>query len=134
MSKVYAVTRGTYSDYSIEKLFTTREAAEKYCAINHSKYWDNTLIEEWELEDGSNIQCENVYKAIACSVSDKDSYIIDWVFRYSTSPYKFSAITTAKISYTKYIIPINRDVTNADHIRKIIHDTVAQYKAGTMGL
>ena len=38
MTKVYVITRGEYSDYGIERIFSTREAAEKYCAMDNDKY------------------------------------------------------------------------------------------------
>lgn len=134
MSIVYVVTRGEYSDYGIEKIFSTIEAAEKYCAIDNNIF-DEPKIEEYELEDGSNIQCKNVYKAIACSVYDDRNVILSWEVRYSTSPYEFSTVKKREeLPCTDYIIPINRDVTSADVIKKIIHDTVAQYKARAMEL
>lgn len=45
--KVYIVTDGTYSDYSIEKVFSNRPAAEEY------KKWHNIHndIEEYEVYD-----------------------------------------------------------------------------------
>ena len=35
MDKVYVVTSGDYSEYSIEKIFSTREMADKYCAMEN---------------------------------------------------------------------------------------------------
>lgn len=134
MSKIYVVTSGEYSDFCIEKICATLEAAEKYCATRRRSYGDPPEIQVWDVYDGSDIECEQIYKAIKCSISDKDSRIISCHELYGTSPYKLSVTKSEWTSYTNYIIPINRDVSNADHIRKIIYDTVAQYKAGTMGL
>lgn len=36
MDKVYVVTSGDYSEYSIEKIFSTREMADKYCAMENA--------------------------------------------------------------------------------------------------
>lgn len=49
--KVYVVTTGAYSDYSIEKIFTDRAKAEEY------KEWlyDANDIEEYETEDDIEI-------------------------------------------------------------------------------
>lgn len=48
---VYVVTSGSYSDYSINAVFSTREKAERYidlfCAKNG---YDEAGIEEWELD------------------------------------------------------------------------------------
>lgn len=44
--KVYIVTQGEYSDYSIQAAFSTREKAEEYRAAKPSEY----RIEEYELD------------------------------------------------------------------------------------
>lgn len=46
--KVYVVTSGSYSDYTIQKIFTDKAKAEEY------KEWldDSNDIEEYETEDG----------------------------------------------------------------------------------
>ena len=65
MAKVYIVTSGDYSDYSIDSVFSTREAAEKRCAVwRQEELWDEPIIEEYELEDGSNIEVKQLYKAM----------------------------------------------------------------------
>ena len=45
--KVYVVTSGSYSDYTIQKIFTDKAKAEEY------KEWleDSNAIEEYETED-----------------------------------------------------------------------------------
>lgn len=43
--KVFVVTSGCYSDYTIEKLFSNRPAAEEYCK------WHGGEIEEFEVYD-----------------------------------------------------------------------------------
>lgn len=49
MNKVYIVTSGAYSDYSIEKVFDNREDAEKYiCLHNNDGYW-NMRVEEYDI-------------------------------------------------------------------------------------
>lgn len=51
-SKIYIVTRGTYSDYHIEALFTDYEQAELYCAVhNEDDVYDYCDIEEWALDE-----------------------------------------------------------------------------------
>ena len=47
--KVYIVTEGCYSDYSIQKVFSNKPAAEEY------KKWHNlgNEVEEYELYDSS---------------------------------------------------------------------------------
>lgn len=62
MNKVCVITRGEYSDYGIETIFTNREAAEKYCAVYSNVYGDEPMIEKWNITDGSEIECQHVYK------------------------------------------------------------------------
>lgn len=54
MDKIYVVTQGCYSDYHIDKIFSTRKAAEKYCALQNAAYWGVEQSEmdtyAWELE------------------------------------------------------------------------------------
>ena len=44
ISKVYVVTSGEYSDYSIDAVFDNREDAEVYCALGYGE-----MVEEYEL-------------------------------------------------------------------------------------
>lgn len=54
--KIFAVSSGTYSDYGINAMFSTRELAEKYIADHTDKEtgktdaWDSYIVEEWELD------------------------------------------------------------------------------------
>jgi hypothetical protein len=45
MSKIYVVTTGQYSDYSIEAVFSSVAKAQKYCRY-HNPYQENGLGEE----------------------------------------------------------------------------------------
>ena len=49
--KVYIVTSGSYSDYRICEVFSTKEKAEAYIAKFDSA-WDFNEIEDWEVDDG----------------------------------------------------------------------------------
>lgn len=47
--KIYIVTDGSYSDYTIERVFSSREAAEEY------RYWKRiyNAVEEYEVHDSA---------------------------------------------------------------------------------
>lgn len=49
---VYVVTTGTYSDYEIRRIFSTREKAEEYaCTLQRrASYEPEAQIEEWEVD------------------------------------------------------------------------------------
>ena len=50
MSKVYIVTSGEYSDYGIDRVFSTKEKAKKWIDIITSMYGGNYNIEQYELD------------------------------------------------------------------------------------
>ena len=136
MSKVYVITRGEYSDYGIERIFNTREAAEKYCAVDRDEY-DSPMIEEWNLEDGSNIICPNVYKAIWFA---EGYHGFSFEIKYSDKPFmrdiqKDRKVKFGCISGISGYIPITKEIENkAEIIKKIIHDNIAIWKAEQAGL
>lgn len=45
--KIYAISSGSYSDYSVDAVFSTREKAEAYMAAVHHDWND---VEEYELD------------------------------------------------------------------------------------
>nr|WP_296955237.1 hypothetical protein [uncultured Mediterraneibacter sp.] len=148
--KVYIVTEGEYSDYHIVGVFATREAAEKYCAVhgNYSVYGDPINIEEYELQDGSNIQCDKVYRYIKFELqdvfkldsSDEIFVKIDYsvVYEIGLSAKHIPLNIKCKVYYhdrkRKFVtysgtIPINSHIEDPEKIKKIIYDHVAKYKA-----
>lgn len=59
MTKAYVVTSGSYSDYSIDRVFLDKEKAERYIKLcdNHG---DTPIIEEYDIDDNNSID-EIVY-------------------------------------------------------------------------
>lgn len=151
MQKVYAITRGEYSDYHIEKIFSTREAAEKYCAVDTNKC-DEPMIEEYDLEDGSDIQIDRIYKAVFFQVIPVGTHrhgTVDRVItsiKYSLSPFP-TDIQKNRTAEEKYgngkvtyrgisgWIPVTETPDLRDEkIEKMIRDRVAKWKAEQNGL
>lgn len=56
MDKVYIVTSGYYSDYSIERVFLDKEKAEKYVSVS---YRNDMSVEEYDITD-LNVELENI--------------------------------------------------------------------------
>lgn len=50
MSKVFIVTSGEYSDYSINRVFSTEEKAKKWIDVITSMYGGNYNIEQYKLD------------------------------------------------------------------------------------
>lgn len=62
MSKViYAVVSGRYSDYTVDGYCTTRELAEKYCALQNKGKYDYYRVEELECFDDVGSQVEKIW-------------------------------------------------------------------------
>lgn len=138
MNKVYVVTKGEYSDYGIERIFSTREAAEKYCATDKDEYY-SPMIEEWDLEDGSDIICPNVYKAICFRKDNHYAKFIDYEIKYSCTPFELDIQLNRKVKYGHIsglsgYIPINKTIKEAAVIQKIIYDAIAKWEAQQMDL
>lgn len=133
MSKVYIVTSGEYSDYRIESIFTNREAAEKYCAVYQNRYDDEPMIDERDITDGSEIDCEHVYKAIFFSMGKSGSlYYAD--MRYSTKPFVLDICKNRHVGCWPIYgisgyIPVTKTIISWDVKKKIIFDHVAKWKS-----
>ena len=56
MTKSYIITSGSYSDYSIDRVFSTKEKADKY--VNWKNQFNNFCgdyeTEEWEMDESWN--------------------------------------------------------------------------------
>lgn len=146
MAKVYIVTSGDYSDYSIDSVFSSREAAEKRCAVwRQEELRDEPIIEEYELEDGSNIEVEQVYKAMVfdqCYLFYQDKIRVDFRMMYDGKPFKEEINRKEKV-YSKNgktielyygTLPVNKTVEKQPVAEKIIYDRIAKWKAEQMGL
>ena len=143
MAKVYVVTSGEYSDYGIDSIFSSIEAAEKRCAT-----WDgcdDPNIEEYELEDGTNILIDQVYRGLNFGmdyISYNDSISVYWDMKYGTKPFhvqirlseKLTSINNKKIELYHGTIPVNKTITDDNEAEKIIYDRIAKWKAERIGL
>lgn len=130
-NKVYIVTRGSYDSYSIEGIFGTLEAAEKYCAYIYDPY-DVATIKEHILQDSNDIPLDKVYKAIRCHVDKRTgevTYIEKGIFIYT--PYSFPIACDGKgidSMYEIWTIPIETDEDNEENVRDIVKETVGTYR------
>lgn len=139
MSKLYAVTRGSYSSYEIIALCSTREAAENIQKI-YSNAYDAPNIEEYE--DGASKDYEvwweynelqygePIYKELANGDLEfgkleieeyppDDSRIKEYVGRYKKHPEYLKAEFKAK---------------DRTHAEKKLYDMIAEFKAKEAGI
>ena len=68
MTIVYAVTSGSYSDYSIHGLFSTKEKASSYIENNKEELWGPGEIEEWTLDEREHYTVKTIW---ACDLDTK---------------------------------------------------------------
>lgn len=143
MAKVYVVTSGDYSDYCIDSIFSNREAAEKRCATWNG--YDDPNIEEYELEDGTNIVIDQVYRWLNFSMSYRsydDNISVYWEMKYGTKPFdekirlieRLTSVNNKKIELYHGAIPVNKTITDDKEAEKIIYDSIAKWKAERIGL
>lgn len=52
--KIYIVTSGDYSSYTIEAIFTTSKDANTYCRL-HDEEWRKHRVEPWEADQGKHM-------------------------------------------------------------------------------
>ena len=138
MAKVYVVTRGEDYKYRIDCVFSNREAAEKYCAV-YADIFDEPKIEEYDLEDGTNIDVDHVYKAIDFEMVKRrfsDRISLDWEMKYYSKPIKekifLKGYTTSRdgtqIELHRGVIPVDKTVKTGDQAEKLVHDYIANWK------
>lgn len=88
MSKVYLVTRGSYSDYSVSAVFSTQKAAQEYMKAVGGKYADWNAIEEYEMDPPAVRRLKDGYRVWSvtmrhdgtveqCYVNDTEPYVVE---------------------------------------------------------
>lgn len=125
--KVYIVTEGSYSDYHIEQVFSTKEQAAKYIIANRGRY-DCYDIEEYEVDDVTIESSDKVYYAVKFREYNKQIKFIDeelydnkeFVFVSDGNRYGICPIPSGNLTY--------------DQKLKIVSDKYAEYKAKKEGL
>lgn len=64
MSDIYVVTSGSYSDYSIRGVFSSREKAWRYIENTREHCSDYNYIEVWAVDKEENKVVRRVYRTI----------------------------------------------------------------------
>lgn len=73
--KVYIVTSGEYSDYHIERVFDSREKAERFISNNINN--ERSMIEEFEVNTESQKEGSRLIRFLV--EMDKDGNTNDWI-------------------------------------------------------
>jgi hypothetical protein len=62
---IYVVTKGQYSDYGIDSVFTKKDEAEQYVAeFNKTEPWDDARVEGWPVDTVVGLVCRPCWKVI----------------------------------------------------------------------
>ena len=142
MNKIYVVTEGCYSEYHIDKIFSTQEAAEQYCALqNTNSTWAES---EEEKQDGSCWDYEyrveeyplDDVQIMAAKQSIKKRYLYSgWKSAefLNTSGVIYETKNSVRITeygrdFIKVAAVLDNDMPE-EKVKKIIYDEIARYKA-----
>lgn len=134
MTKVYIVTSGEYSDYQIEKVFSTLEKAEKYCAVKNTINRDEfygcyypLYVEEYDLdtcEVSDNINTFYEYRFSSKRQIDVEPIIVS----------KEPVATVIDLPYYRECVCVTLKERNYKKAKKIQQDYLAKKKAEQNGL
>lgn len=142
MGTIYVVTEGCYSEYHIDKVFSTKEAAEGYCALqNANSFWKTSekelyddscwdyefRVEEYPLDDVQLIAGEQpMKKRYLYSAGDGYEFLrtsgVTYEERNSVKVKECRGNTVRVAAILAYDMP-------EDKVKKIIYDEIARYKA-----
>lgn len=125
--KVYVITRGVYSDYTICGVTIDKQRAEIIAKINSdSMYVAN--IEEYDSEEYSG----NEKKQWMVRFFEKDppDVVSKWFDR--DIMHKLPFVKQYKHSHATHVVYVQAD--DEAHALKIAEDTLAQYKAQKAGI
>ena len=113
MSKVFIVTSGEYSDYGIDRVFSTEEKAKEWVNVITSMYGGNYDIEQYELdapipERKEYLFFEAYIKDDVIVRSNFEFYLADEpidikFFRQINGSYDIGGIGTIKLRQGEYI-------------------------------
>jgi len=128
--KVYVVTTGEYSDYTIQGIYDSSEKAEYVRTLlekHHYSYCIND-VEEWEV----NTPLENDYFFKICYNlnTNEVTYILYQYFdANSLRTNEYYDILNNKFYFD---LPYSERIDNEEIIKKIAYDKYAEYKARTL--
>ena len=158
--QVYVVTSGEYSDYRVDSIFSTAEKAQEY--INMKKFTDEHEyygISIWEVDKHYKTECVNLvlinneiynYDSIKFQIywlcdefDDCTDRVIevtkDYINNYFTENNMMFdeedfTLNNKKIKFPIYIVKGVIYNPNRDVMKKVVYDSIAEYKAEKEGV
>ena len=142
MGTIYVVTEGCYSEYHIDKVFSTKKAAEEYCALqNANSFWktsEKELYDEscWDYEFRVEEYPLDDVKLDAANLPMKKRYLYT---RWKEAEFlNVCGVTYEEKNSVKVTVNEGGPIRVAaildydmpeDKVKKIIYDEIARYKA-----
>ncbi len=130
MSKVYMVTSGDYSSYSVEAVFSSEEKATEYLATYKGYIWDGAGIEDIEIDEPYS-KLENNGRRVKCFEATCDySFNIelpeefDWGYK-SVNPGFYCFKGPRLIMHWKF----DADKYTPERATKVLAEKAAEIKA-----
>jgi hypothetical protein len=78
--KVYAVTRGSYSDYRVVRIFSDLPTAEKFVEACKDDGWEEMGIETYDLDDETTLDLNELVWEVSRSVASEED-VRRWVMQ-----------------------------------------------------
>ena len=138
--KVFIITQGEYSDYSIRAVSLDKDDAKRKCAMlnRNVRYGDYCEVEEYDTDDMTVDTAEEVKKKFEMSVDGKTGEITWFSELYLTLEdynsvgfYKEYDFVSDKHIKVVAALPTS---TTEEQAKKIMLDRVAKFKAERAGL
>lgn len=139
-NKVYIITSGCYSDYSVHGYCTTEVNAKKYCALKNSGEhgrWDQFEYEEIECLDDTATEVDRLYyqfvfrfarheyKNIWTCVSHEEP--MEVVVKTTTCKWRKNKVAGALNGYAE--VTVSTETDDAKKAQKIAQDVLYQWIA-----
>lgn len=139
---IYVVTEGEYSDYHIEGVFLTKEAAEKYMKLHCYGKYDYPEVEEYETMDEHYpdeemvVECEAEFMHVLGTLIGNSAWITKRTFKASEAPEEYTTVRDWNgDTVFHFFVSENYDgLHNPKLLGKIACDRYAAYKARKEGI
>lgn len=140
--KIYVVTEGEYSDYHIEGVFLTKEAADKYVKVRYDGRAYDPCVEEYDTidemyrDDEYAIECRAEFDNTLGTLTNYGTYCTTNAYPVSQAPNEHTEIMTwdrTTIFYF-YVSENSKALHDQEILKKIACDRYAAYKARKEGI
>lgn len=140
--KIYIVTEGEYSDYHIEGVFLTKEAADKYVKLFCAGKYFYPEVEEYETMDDACpneacvVECKAEFVHVIGTLARNGVYTTRHIFKASEVPEEYTTVCDWNGNTVfHFFVSENYDgLHNPKLLGKIACDRYAAYKARKEGI